>query len=259
MRPFTLVLPYYENAGMLEEQQRVWNAYAPDIQAALHIIVVDDGSPAHPAEPHVRETWVSPGGARFPDLDEVPTAPWTRVGPASFRLYRTLVDVRWNWLFCRNLGVDQATTDWVLLTDIDHVVPEATWRALMTEDLDELSVYRFSRVDAPDLTPYKPHPNSWCLTRALFDRIGGYDERFSGYYGTDSEFRERVHHQARAVILREDALIRYPREVIADASTTTYGRKEERDRAAVARIRAERERQKRWRTKRLTFPFERVV
>lgn len=239
MRPITIVLPYYINQGMLLEQLRSWRALPADIRAQLHVVVVDDGSPREPALPVVQAA--EPAGV------------------ASFRLYRTGVDVRWNWLFCRNLGVKVADTEWVLLTDIDHVAPEATWRSLMTDKLDPRSVYRFSRVDAPALTPYKAHPNSWFLTRALFDAIGGYDERFSGFYGTDSEFRERVQAAARAVIMRGDVLVRYPREVIADASTTTYGRKEPQDRENVTRIKDARAQVKNWRPLRVTFPYERLV
>lgn len=239
MTPITLILPYYLNASMLQEQRRSWAAYAPDLKPYLHVIVVDDGSPTHAAKPE--------------DL--------TDTGLASVRLYRTLVDVRWNWLFCRNLGVAEATTTWVLMTDIDHLLPESTLRALVTEPLDSDVVYRFSRVDAPNFTPYKPHPNSWLLTREMFDAIGGYDERFSGYYGTDAEFRDRVEKTARAVVLRHNVLIRYPREVIPDASTTTYGRKEVQDRENVKRIRAERVQlgEGKWRPLRLTFPWERLA
>ena len=239
MTPITLVLPYYRNADMLQEQLRSWAAFPDDVKGCLHAIVVDDGSPKFKALPaHLIET-----------------------GLASVRLYRTLVDVRWNWLFCRNLGVAEATTDWVLLTDIDHVLPESTLRALVTEPLETDVVYRFSRVDAPNFTPYKPHPNSWFLTRAMFDQIGGYDERFSGFYGTDAEFRDRVQKTARAVVMRDNVLVRYPREVIPDASTTTYGRKEEQDRENVKRIREERSAigDGNWRPLRLTFPWERLA
>lgn len=237
MRAITLVLPYYLNRGMLIEQQRSWAALPVDLQACLHVIVVDDGSPTDPA----MEVWQPPSGL------------------ASARLYRIGVDVRWNWLACRNLGVAESTTDWVLLTDIDHVMPEDTLRALITEPLNPKVVYRLSRVDAPDLTPYKPHPNSWCLTRKMFDRIGGYDERFSGYYGTDAEFRDRVEAKAESVVILNHVLIRYPREVIPDASTTTYGRKEDQDRANVKRIREERAIIRKWRPLRLTFPWERLA
>ena len=236
MRAITLVMPYYRNPSMFREQQRIWASYPEDLKANFHAIVVDDGSPDEQALPHVQET-----------------------GIASFQLYRIGVDVRWNWLACRNLAMSKATTAWALMTDIDHVVPAKTLRNLLTKSLNSKYVYRFSRVDAPKMTPYKPHPNSWFLTRKMFDAIGGYDERFSGYYGTDGEFRDRVVATCRKVVILDDPLVRYPREHIPDASTTTYGRKEVQDRENVPRIRRERALIEGWRPLRNTFPWERLV
>ncbi len=234
-RGITFICAYYENPGMLREQQRVWRAYPDELKACFHAIVTDDGSPTRPAKPHVEET-----------------------GIASFILNRTLVDVRWNWLFGRNLGVSQAPTEWVLLTDIDHVLPVETLDVLTAAKFDPRLVYRLSRVDAPNRTPYKPHPNTWFLTKAMFEKIGGYDERFSGFYGSDADFRERVIQATGGkLVMLPDALIRYPREVIPDASTTTYGRKEKQDAENVPRIRAERDRIPDWRPVRLSFPWER--
>lgn len=235
MRELTLILPYYLNPQMFLRQQQAWAVLPADVRAQLHVIVVDDGSPTTPAKDYV-----------------------TEAGLASFRLYRTLVDVRWNWLFCRNLGVDQASTEWVLLTDMDHQAPEQTLRRVMSGKLDDATVYRFSRVDAPDLTPYTPHPNSWLMTRKRFDRIGGYDELFSGHYGTDGEFRDRVTQRSKQVELLPQPLIRVPREVVPDASTTTYGRREAVDKRVRA-LRTQREQTHNWETKRLTFPWERVI
>lgn len=235
MRDLTLVLPYYENPTMLVRQQAEWSSYSDDLKSRLHVVVVDDGSPEHPAR-----------------------SVWKPAGLASSALYRCLVDVRWNWLFCRNLAVSKATTEWVLMTDIDHVLPATTLRSLLTRELNPRRAYRLSRVDAPDLTPYKPHPNTWLMTRVLFDRIGGYDERFSGFYGTDGEFRDRVLEHAKVEML-PDLMVRYPREVIADASTTRYGRKEPHDKPNVKRIIAERGPSGLWETQRLTFPWERVA
>jgi hypothetical protein len=222
----TYICAFYDNPGMLVEHQRVWADYPADLRRRFHVIVTDDGSPRAPALPV-----------------------FAPAGLASQTLYRIGVDVRWNWLACRNLGVANARTEWVLLTDIDHVLPAWTLRRLLDGDpLDGRHVYRLSRVDAHgtypwpsgSLTPYKLHPNTWLMTRKQFDRIGGYDERFSGYYGSDSEFRERVERHARAVVLLQEPLVRYPREIIPDASTTTYQRKAPEDAVHIPRIKAAR-------------------
>lgn len=239
MKALTLIMPYYDNPSMLLEQQRQWGKYPPELRARLHVIVVDDGSPRWPALPVVYSI--------------------EQLGLASFQLYRTGVDVRWNWLFCRNLAVSKATTDWVLMTDIDHVMPGKTLAAVLDGVLHESMAYRFSRVDAPNKTPYKPHPNTWMMTRALFDKIGGYDERFSGYYGTDGEFRRRVEERSAGIVILPQVMVRYPREVLADASTTTYGRKEKQDRENVRRIVLERQEIKGWQPLRVTFPYERQL
>jgi hypothetical protein len=248
MRDLTLILPHFCNHGMLAEQQRVWADYPADLKSQLHVIVVDDNSPK---------------GARLSPKLIQPT------GVASVRLYRIGGQKRrWNWLACRNLGVNQASTEWVLLTDIDHVLPAETLTRLLTGPLDARDVYRFARADAPHVWPYrlaacadyKPHPNTWLMTGEMFDRIGGYDERLSGCYGTDGEFRDRVQQTARAVVSLPAPMVRYPREIIADASTTVFTRKGDPVNDEDLKQRREaRARIKNWRPLRLTFPWERVA
>lgn len=217
-RPFTLLFPYYENPVMLKKQLLHLNSLPADIRAALHLVVVDDGSPQFDLSAYI---WEGAGQAF-----------------ASFQVFRITVDIRWNWIAARNLAVLKAKTEWVLMTDIDHLVPEATMRRIQEKKLADRDVYRFERVDLPDLTPYKPHPNSWLLTKAMFDKIGGYDERFSGFYGTDGEFRDRVRATCRDIVILPEHLIRVPREVIPDASTTQYERKQPEDREGVGKVRA---------------------
>ena len=203
-----MVLPHYMNLGMFAEQQAVWAEYPAAIKAHLHIVVVDDCSPkgARLSAKHVRET-----------------------GVASLRLYRLTKKKRWNWLACRNLGATQAATDWLLLTDIDHVVPAQTLQRVIAGELESRAVYRFKRVTAPSVWPYdvaaaapwKTHNDSWLLTRAMFfdPAVYGYDERLSGCYGTSGEFKDRLFAAMSAHVVLDEALVRYPREVIADAST----------------------------------------
>lgn len=248
MTPLTLIMPHFCNLGMIEEHLRIWEAYPSGLRSQLHVIIVDD---------------CSPKGQR-------PSAKAMRdVGLASLRLYRIEKKVRWNWLACRNLGMHQASTTWALMTDIDHALPAETLRALVTAERDERCVYRLSRVDAPrpwpyaleECKPYKLHPNTWLMTRAMFDAIGGYDERLSGCYGTDGEFRDRVHRESRTVVILSDTIIRYPREVIADASTlpSVYTRKGDpsNDQDLIER-RERRDKIAGWKPLRLTFPWELV-
>jgi hypothetical protein len=221
MREVTLVLPHFQNLGMLQEQQAIWADYPQRLRRQLHVIVVDDCSQDQ-QKPGPEHMWID--------------------GLASVRLFRLLQKKRWNWLACRNLGALKATSDWLLLTDIDHGVPVETLDRLVNGPLDERSAYRFKRIVAPKPWPYdvtrcatwKPHNDSWLLTRQLFfyddgveKFVSGYDERLSGCYGTSGEFKDRVSAVARTLVELNEVLIRYPREVIADASTppSLYPRK----------------------------------
>lgn len=211
-----MVLPHYCNLGMLAEQQRIWASYPASLRARLHVVVVDDCSPQGQRP--------TPGSVKIDGL-------------ASFRLYGLLEKKRWNWLACRNLGAKVAATEWILLTDIDHGLPVETLTRLLDGPLDPRDAYKFKRVTAPSAWPYdvaacawwKPHNDTWFLTREMFfdRRVGGYDERLSGCYGTSGEFKDRLVSATRAVVILDDVIVRYPREVIPDASTSpdVYTRK----------------------------------
>jgi glycosyltransferase involved in cell wall biosynthesis len=235
-------MAYYENAGMLREQSTRWLDLPPDILRNLQIIVVDDGSPSNAAAHALH------GGV----------IAWLRVESAGFQVWRMGVDVRWNQDACRNIGVREASSQWVLLTDMDHVVPVDTWFALMTARLKKYTAFRFRRVNWPDLDPYKPHPNSWAMPRKLYWKIGGYDEALAGNYGTDGDFLVRTRRIADVEELPYP-LIRYSRDVLADASTTTLERKRDIDKANVIRICKAREANPQWKPLQFSFPCERVL
>lgn len=231
-RPFTLIMAYYENAGMLARQYEQLAAYPEELREHLSLIVIDDGSPRAPAV--------------------------GRSCGVRQQIYRMAVDVRWNQDACRNLGMAKARTAWRLMTDIDHLIPEATVGHLIWGKADKRKAYRFGRLTLPDESIYRPHPNTWFLTGRLFDDAGGYDERFAGWYGTDGDFVSRLQKIAKAIEQRDEFIVRVPRDVIPDASTTTYARKTDEDRIEIARIKAERAKLKDWTPKRLSFPFELV-
>jgi hypothetical protein len=250
VRDLTVVYPYYMNPGMLEEHQKIWADYPPDLRARLHVIVVDD---------------CSLKGFRINPRNGVHIA-----GLGSLRIYRLTKKKRWNWLACRNLGAKMAGTEWILFTDIDHALPVETLSALLTAPLDPSYVYRLLRVDAPhpwpyalaDCQPYKDHPDTWLMTKALFfdDRVGGYDERLSGCYGTSGEFRDRAM-RAAAYQRFPSPMIRYPREILADASTSpdVYTRKgDPANDADLTNRKAERDKIPNWKPLHGLTPYESI-
>lgn len=226
MNRLSLCIPYYLNAGMLARQYALWARWPEALKARVEIIVVDDGSPRDQAADVAR-----------PD------------GLPALRILRMVKDVRWNQDACRNLAADEARHPWLVLMDMDHLLPAPTLERLITGPLEKGGAYRFARLTMPDepglsweaamarLAPYKFHPNSWCLPRRAYLAFGGYDERFAGYYGTDAMFRDSVKAHLDVHDLPQP-IIRVPRDVTPDASTVTYGRKEPCDQAAIPAIKA---------------------
>lgn len=226
----TFIYPYYENPQFLAEQRATWCAYPEFLLRQVDFIVVDDGSPEHPLEAELRHD----------------------SAPGRLRAFRVGVDCRWNWLAARNIGAHHASDGWLLLTDMDHVVPAETLAAVLYGSHDPGTIYGFDRAEHTGAA-IQPHPNSWLMTREMFWRVGGYDERLSGHYGTDGDWRRRCAATAKMAILT-DRLVRH--EFVADSSTTRYKRKQPED-AGVRRIIAARG--KRWRPKVLSFPYGEVT
>jgi len=231
-KPLQFVYPYYENPLFFERQLNLWESYPWEVRAALRVNVVDDGSPEHPTE----------------------TVLLPRMASLSFalRLFRIEVDVRWNWLAARNIGMHHAHDGWCVLTDMDHMVPPETAVALSRGRFDPAIIYRFSRRESTGVLIH-PHPNSMFMTREMFWRVGGYDEALSGHYGTDGDWRRRCAATAPVRTLREE-LARY--EFERDSSTQRYLRKQPEDAGKKAIIKA---RGPRWRPRALSFPYHEVA
>lgn len=228
-RGITYIYPYYENPIFLRSQLERWMTYPPELQRMLSIRIIDDGSPNHPAEEVLR------GGT------------W----PFQLRLFRIGVDVRWNWLAARNIGMANAC-GWCLLTDMDHVVPQQTLRALVYGKVQPRFIYRLSRREASGQAIH-PHPNSMLMTSTMFWGVGGYDEALSGHYGTDGDWRRRCAATAKVFTL-PCQLERHEYE--HDSSTTHYKRKQPEDGGKKAIIA---KRGPGWRPKVLSFPYAEVM
>jgi hypothetical protein len=202
MRPITLCYPYYNNPSMLQEHQRVWAEYPSKIRKNLTVVIADDGSPTSPA------------------LDAVQDCDY------DLQIYRIGVNIPWNQCGARNLAMHVAPDGWCLVTDIDHVLlpDEATILAKMK--LKEGNYYVPSRRRMPNGEVYKSHPNSYILTKQMYWDAGGCDEDFAGWYGSDATFRRAVSTVGARVELDSPSLMLYGRDVLPDASTTEWGRKD---------------------------------
>lgn len=231
MKNISLCMAYYENRGMLVKQYEHIRNLPIEVRQHLEVVICDDGSPDNPA-------WVEDLGC-------------------NLQVYAIEVDIRWNQDAARNVACTHAHGPWLIMTDMDHMVPTNTLRAVMKQTHEEGNAYQFGRVSAPRMEPYKKHPNSYLMHKSLWEKTGGYDERFAGYYGTDSDYKHRVMRYAQIIDMKEP-LIRVPREVVPDASTVRYERKAPEDKS-IKRIRTERNETPGWRPLKLTFPYHRVT
>lgn len=219
MKNLTIILPYYMNPGMLAWQMQVINEYPEAIRKRIELIVVDDASPlGHRAEEAIKERRIEANG--YP-----------------FKLFRILTDLRWNWLEARNLGAHHAENEWLLLTDIDHIITADVITRLFESEVSWKCFYTFARTRAVDMTPYHPHPNSYLMTKKMYWEIGGYDETFAGHYGTDGMWRRRCEEKGKHVFLEDFPLLLIQREIQPDASTTSLDRKQNRDPDALNHVR----------------------
>lgn len=217
--PFSLVMPYHNNPGMLAKHYDVFRTWPEDIKRAVEVVICDDASD-EPTFPYTYEygAVVLPRVRRF------------RIPPPH---------VAWSHRVATNIAASEARGYWLLITDIDHVVPVETWRFLTDDGRPKLRTdvaYRFERVNA-DGSPYKPHPDSWLFHVSLWSQIQGYDERYRGHYGQNYPFIERVERVAHIEVL-PTPLVRYSRDDIPDASERVLTRKSTEARAAIAQLRA---------------------
>lgn len=169
----TYVTHFYSNQNNMDSVfslLRLYEKLPEYMRTAVEFVVVDDGSPI--------------------EYD---------VGEYDLNIKWLKEDIRWSQAGARNLGVTYAKSDKILITDLDHELPETTFRYMINcrnPGRNFYKIYRESRVDGAmkrgkvcnigDL--YYGHPNTFFMSRAQFMRFFGYDEEFAGNYGAE-DFR----------------------------------------------------------------------
>lgn len=196
----TLVYAYYENGAMLDRHLQEWSQYKNKEQFSA--IIVDDCSHRDPAEPHLTDIDVG-----FP-----------------ISLYRITTDIPWNQNGARNLAMTFAD-GWCFLTDMDHLLPARNAEKLIRYNLSVKKHYKPQR-KLHDGSKYHQHPNTYVIHRDLYWDVGGFDEAFCGHYGSDSTFRRQLNNKSTCMDFDKIYVNLFKREVIPDASTTDFGRKD---------------------------------
>lgn len=190
-----LIVPYYNNPGMLELQRANWDRYEGELKNAFRVLVIDDCSDTPAAE-------ILKG---------------CRIKP---RVYRVEERIPWNMHQCRNIGAKEACTSmenhWLFLTDVDIMLtPEAAY-TMLSHELNPSKHYTVERTFAPDFTDKKTHVNTFLVKHAAFWLINGYDLDLTpvggGGYGGDNQFMR----QLRVITEHEH---------MADVTTIGYGRR----------------------------------
>lgn len=186
----SVIVTYYSQPEMLARQAAEWKGYPEGVE----VIVVDDGS-------------------RIPAKAD------------GCSIYRVTEDIPWHQDGARNLGAHVALHEWLLLLDIDHVLPAEAAQALLRRlsELRTMSAFRPSRRLVSGAHRLNPAANIWLIRREDFWRVGGYDERLCGSYGTDLEFRPRLRRTLKE-LPAPVTLDVYTRDVIADAATAGLDR-----------------------------------
>jgi hypothetical protein len=148
------------------------------LSTECELILVDDGS-----VPPLRET-----------CDAVSK-------PFRFTLHATHDRRPWTQPRARNIGAGLAAAPRLLFFDIDHIVTREVIALALDYPGDKFHWVRrpgvldeqgFPATDRDALLAHGltdqtegVHANSFLIRRALFERLGGYDERFCGRYGGD--------------------------------------------------------------------------
>ena len=232
-----MVFAYYENPSMLELQWREIASYPAEIRAELEVIVVDDGSPKLPAVDVPRPS-----------------------GLPALSIFRVNKDIRWNQDAARNIGAHEARAPWLLLTDIDHVVPASSLVAILEAGRSEQSFYTLGRIKFYGGEARESHPNSYLMTKKLYWDIGGHDEDYAGVYGKDFLFRKRALRRSNEVHLPDIVLARVGTTAVKDAGTTTITRENTLLRRVWGYLLEWLKAMKLWRgVQTLSYPYEKVL
>lgn len=165
----SIVIPVLNSHEPLRRQFLHWEKHG--IPDSTEIIIIDDGS----------------------------NPPLTYNGNLPVKIIATNDTREWTWALARNRGVEEASGEYVCMTDIDHILTREaldicrnfegdkvyfirefgvlTEDGELTQDRDVLEQYGLPKTRA---LRFGALPNNICLKRSVFYEIGGYREDLIG-------------------------------------------------------------------------------
>lgn len=196
----SIVFPYYDNPEMLAYKLDYYSRYSEAMKRSLEIVVVDDASPISPARNVVPDSY--------------------SIDLSVFRIVR---DRPWNQDAARNIGAYEARGEYLLLTDVDHVVPEKTLSGLLAEATPGVVLTMGRKAHFSDASK-DSHVNSYFMSKKTYWDVGGYDEDFWGTYGSDWLFRKRLQKGVTIRLVDDLKLELVTQGSIQDAKNKSFAR-----------------------------------
>lgn len=173
MDKLTYITTYYDDktrseAALLDRLLKQIKEYN---SSNLKLIIVDDASPGIPAKDVVKD-YINP----------------------NISLYRISKDIGFNSHGARNLAMNQTTTEWNLLVDIDYKFVGFDLLFEQLGDLEKKVPHHFPVVHDYNNSNTKTRPsiNDFLITKTLFWKVGGYDSELFGFHAGDREFMVKI-------------------------------------------------------------------
>jgi hypothetical protein len=159
---------------MYQRHIEEWKQYPDEIKDAVTFFITDDCSTEKPL-----------------------CSVFKKIDGLDIHAFQILEKRKWNGFSCWNIGAKNCATKWLVITDIDLLIPVDSMtelvRRLRDANIDGNWVYRFRRVDAATGREMKTHSMTLLMTRELYWKIGGFDEEFAGIHvGTTSLYYDRL-------------------------------------------------------------------
>lgn len=166
----SIITHFYNSPEKIERQLAAWKKVDPNILKFIEFIVVDDGSKDVPT--------IVPDGLQL-------------------RAFRIKTDIPWNQGGARNLGAFHAAGEWAVFFDIDQLLLVETLPSLLMTlpSLDEDVMYFLKASNVFDSNVNMAmlhHPNTYLVNMRKYRVHGMMDEDFSGHYGFEDLYMQRV-------------------------------------------------------------------